>query len=150
VDLRALATESVKRVSAVVGPRVPTMTVEGEGSVVGSGRRLRQVLYNLLKNAAEASGAAGAVRVRLNKEGSDRVVVTISDTGPGIEPESRRYVFEPFFTTKPQGTGLGLAVSRAIVRAHGGDLELALSNGTGAVFRLTLPREPRPTAEESA
>jgi signal transduction histidine kinase len=143
VDLLALANETVGRVSASMAPDVPALAVEGSGDVVGSGRRLRQVLYNLVKNAAEASGPEGVVRIRIGKEAGDHVVVTVSDTGPGIQPESRRYVFEPFYTTKPKGTGLGLAVSRAIARAHGGDLELAPSNGAGAIFRLMLPREPQ-------
>jgi two-component system, NtrC family, sensor kinase len=150
VDLRDLATETVRRVSASMEPNVPRIVVEGEGRVVGSGRRLRQVFYNLLKNAVEASGVDGAVRVHITREPGERVAVLISDSGPGIEPAKRQYVFEPFYTTKPEGTGLGLAVSRAIARAHGGDLELAPPNGSGAAFRLMLPQKSGPAAGGTA
>jgi two-component system, NtrC family, sensor kinase len=64
--------------------------------------------------------------------------VRVEDTGPGLSDEQRARLFEPFFTTKPQGTGLGLAVSLAIARAHGGTLEAA-NGGGGAVFTLRLP-----------
>jgi two-component system, NtrC family, sensor kinase len=63
----------------------------------------------------------------------------VSDTGPGVAPEARARLFEPFFTTKEAGTGLGLAVSRAIALAHGGDIDVR--NGEpGAIFTLRLPR----------
>jgi signal transduction histidine kinase len=65
--------------------------------------------------------------------------VLVADDGPGIGAGARDRLFEPFFTTKPRGTGLGLAVSRAIARAHGGDLA-AVEGAAGARFVLTLPR----------
>ena len=65
--------------------------------------------------------------------------VAVADSGPGIPPERRDRLFEPFFTTKPRGTGLGLAVSRAIARAHGGDLAVDAAAEGGARFALRLP-----------
>ena len=67
------------------------------------------------------------------------VAVQVSDSGPGISPEARERLFEPFFTTKKAGTGLGLAVSRALVRAQGGDLEACSATKRGACFVLRLP-----------
>jgi signal transduction histidine kinase len=66
--------------------------------------------------------------------------VAVEDSGPGIAPAVRGRLFEPFFTTKPRGTGLGLAVSRAIARAHGGELAAEAARDGGARFALRLPR----------
>jgi two-component system, NtrC family, sensor kinase len=66
----------------------------------------------------------------------------VEDSGPGIDAANRGRLFEPFFTTKPRGTGLGLAVSRAIARAHGGDLAADPTDGGGARFALRLPARP--------
>ncbi|HET6923724.1 MAG TPA: ATP-binding protein, partial [Anaeromyxobacteraceae bacterium] len=70
------------------------------------------------------------------------VEVAVRDSGPGIAPEARARLFEPFFTTKPTGTGLGLTVSRAIARAHGGDIEVRNVESGGALFALRVPRAP--------
>jgi signal transduction histidine kinase len=69
----------------------------------------------------------------------DHVQVAVCDDGPGIAGEARTRVFEPFFTTKATGTGLGLAVSRAIALAHGGDIDVKNGDPGGAVFTLRLP-----------
>jgi two-component system, NtrC family, sensor kinase len=143
VNLRTLTEEIVERLRVSLSrPRVQ-VTIEGDGEVTGSARQLQQVFYNVLKNAVEAAGAEGAVSVRIALDEAGEVAVSISDSGPGIESKNRAYVFEPFFTTKPSGTGLGLAVARALVRTHGGDLQLADSSGKGATFRVTLPTEFR-------
>jgi signal transduction histidine kinase len=68
--------------------------------------------------------------------------VSVADTGPGIEPRTQDRLFEPFFTTKPHGTGLGLAVSQAIARAHDGTIEASAAPGGGALFTLRLPTDP--------
>jgi two-component system NtrC family sensor kinase len=139
VDLRALSDEVVSRLAEarlLDGVRV---SVDGRASAPGHAEKLRQVLVNLVRNAAEAAGSGGRVAVRLaEKDGS--ALVSVEDTGPGVPRERRDRLFEPFFTTKPRGTGLGLAVSRAIARAHGGDLaaDVAAEAG-GARFALTLP-----------
>jgi signal transduction histidine kinase len=115
--------------------------------VLGDGARLGQVFVNLLVNAAQ-SIPAGAVeenliRVRTSIRG-DQVAVEISDTGSGISPELQQKIFEPFFTTKDPaiGTGLGLTISRNIVREHGGRIELETAPGRGTVFRILLPPAP--------
>jgi two-component system NtrC family sensor kinase len=146
VDLRALCEDVVRHVEVSLGGPSPRITVEGRGTVTGSGRKLQQVLHNLVKNAVEAAGTDGHIELLIETLASGKLTVTVSDSGPGIRAQDREYVFEPFFTTKPAGTGLGLAVSRAIARAHDGDLELVPGSGGGAVFRLTLPGERREAA----
>jgi two-component system, NtrC family, sensor kinase len=142
VDLRAMAEDVAATLKAAAIVPGASIVIEGSGKTRGSRRKLRQVVHNLIKNALEANEAAGggAVTVRIGTTGSGQLVMTVIDNGPGIRAEHRRIVFEPFFTTKPKGTGLGLAVSRAIARAHGGDLEVAEAAGRGAAFQLTLPR----------
>ena len=139
VDLRALCDEVVARHLDGAGARI---TVEGSASVKGHAQKLRQVMTNLIKNAAEASGPSGAVRIRIEPAGPGRVAVAVADSGPGLTDETRAHLFEPFFTTKASGTGLGLAVSQAIAHAHGGVIEASARQGGGAVFTLRLPERP--------
>ena len=101
--------------------------------------RIRQVLANLLRNAAEASGPGGQVTVRGARLG-DRYCISVRDRGPGVPAELRATILEPFFTTKQNGTGLGLSVSNGIVAAHGGVLRVESDEGGGACFVVELPR----------
>jgi signal transduction histidine kinase len=108
--------------------------------VRGDHERLRQLLLNLLFNAADALGGKGSIEVRAtNGDGSVRLVV--QDDGPGIDEAILEQVFDPFVTTKPagQGTGLGLAVCHTIVERLGGRIEAANRSGGGASFIVTLP-----------
>ena len=142
VDLRELCDEVVSGLRE--SGQLPTarVSVEGIGMADGDRSKLRQVLVNLLKNAAEASGTDGSVRVRVASSTSG-VEVAVSDSGSGVAPAARARIFEPFFTTKPSGTGLGLAVSRAIARAHGGDIIIGQGELGGALFALCVPRRPQ-------
>jgi signal transduction histidine kinase len=111
-----------------------------EGDAIGQGHplKIRQVLTNLIRNAAEAAGSKGRVTIRV-RDDIQGARVDVEDDGPGLAEQAASRLFEPFFTTKDKGTGLGLAVSRAIARAHGGDITLSPSPGQGAIFTLTLP-----------
>jgi signal transduction histidine kinase len=98
---------------------------------------LTQALLNLFRNAAEATGGTGMMTVAI--EPAERWVrIVVADDGPGIAAGSAEAIFAPFFTTKERGTGLGLAVARAAVAAHGGTLALRPSD-RGAIFVVTLP-----------
>ena len=99
---------------------------------------LRQAVLNLIKNGLESLAQAGALTVATRRV-DDAVEITVSDSGPGIQPEVGRRLFEQFFTTKPQGTGLGLYISRQIVEEHGGELRWASEPGSGAIFTVHLP-----------
>ena len=97
---------------------------------------LEAALSTLIDNSRQAG--AGRVTIAARVDG-ERVVVTVTDDGPGIAPGDRDRVFEPFFTTRRAagGTGLGLPILRSLLEAHRGTI--ALDAGEGAVFRLTLP-----------
>jgi two-component system NtrC family sensor kinase len=105
--------------------------------VHGSPARLGQVLLSLFINAQQALPAGGFATVRLERDGN-WAFASVADTGTGIDPSIRKHLFEPFTTTKA-GTGLGLAASLEIARAHGGDLSVVSSVGAGATFVLKLP-----------
>ena len=103
--------------------------------------QLKQIALNLLLNAIEVSPAGS--RVNLDVHGMDdppqRVVLAVSDQGPGIPPEQRDDIFHPFFTTKETGVGLGLALVHQMVVEHEGEITVASEVGRGSVFRVTLP-----------
>lgn len=100
--------------------------------------QLQQVMLNLLKNAAESGSALDDITVQL-KPHLDGVTVSVCDRGPGMSEEVLRNALLPFYSTKQQGTGLGLALCREIVEAHGGNLKLELREGGGLVVSFWLP-----------
>ena len=100
--------------------------------------QILQVLHNLLRNAFEAVGRQGTVRVSAHAEPGE-LVVAVADSGPGIAPAQLPHLFEPYFTTKEAGTGLGLAISERIVREHGGRIEVESAPGRGTTFTVRLP-----------
>jgi len=119
----------------------------GAPTVPADPRKLRQIVWNLLRNAAEAAPGE-AIAVALSA-GPEVLEMRVSDPGPGIDEAIIGQLFEPFQTTKPEGTGLGLAVSRALARAHGGELTLHAQRPT--TFRLTLPAtRGEPPSQEPA
>ncbi|MEQ8985427.1 MAG: ATP-binding protein, partial [Deltaproteobacteria bacterium] len=101
---------------------------------------LRQVLINLIKNAADAlEGSGGKIEVGVAERG-DRALLVVRDNGRGMPPDVQAKVFEPFFTTKGErGLGLGLDISKKIVEAHGGTMTLTSEVGAGTTFRIELP-----------
>jgi len=103
--------------------------------------QIQQVLLNLMMNAMDALDAAPGreriVRVFSNCDGDESIVLHIRDYGVGVQDPTR--LFETFFTTKEKGLGMGLAVSRSIVEAHGGQLWLAPTEGPGSTFCFRLP-----------
>ena len=106
----------------------------------GNANRLEQVVLNLVLNALDAVANAedARVAVRVFKE-DDRARLSVTDHGPGVPETERGRLFEPFFTTKEDGVGLGLAISYAIVREHGGTLEYERSGAGETRFLVSLP-----------
>ncbi|MCA1829403.1 MAG: PAS domain S-box protein [Myxococcales bacterium] len=110
-----------------------------EGVLVkADARQFRQVLWNLLGNAADATQSGGRVQVRLARH-NDQALLEVSDSGEGIQADDLTRIFDPFFTTKERGTGLGLAIVHRIVEAHGGELSVRSNPGRGSTFRVALP-----------
>jgi two-component system, NtrC family, sensor kinase len=110
--------------------------------VNGNLRNLQQVFMNLLLNATQAMPNGGTITVRARDELPNLVRFDVEDTGTGIDPNVLEHIFEPFFTTKEvgRGTGMGLAVTYALVKRHGGRIEVKSELGKGSVFSVFLPR----------
>ncbi|HKI19082.1 MAG TPA: ATP-binding protein, partial [Isosphaeraceae bacterium] len=105
--------------------------------------RLEQVFRNILENALTAGSALVVIEVgcaAAKLDGQPALRIAVRDYGPGIEPEQRPKIFDPFFTTKAKGTGLGTAIAKRIVEAHGGRIAVGDADGPGAVFLITLPK----------
>jgi two-component system, cell cycle sensor histidine kinase and response regulator CckA len=126
--------------------------------VLANEARLGQVFLNILVNAAQAlevgQAAQNVIRVRTSTDGAGNVVVQVSDTGPGMSPDTLGRIFDPFFTTKPvgTGTGLGLWICQGIVMALAGQITAESGPGEGATFRVVLPAATattRSVAEDS-
>jgi CheY-like chemotaxis protein/anti-sigma regulatory factor (Ser/Thr protein kinase) len=123
------------------------VTLRKTGPVLGSSTRLVQVVMNLVVNAMQALPGDGSntngIWIRTRSD-SDKVVIEVADSGPGVPPEDRERIFEPFLTTKGvgEGTGLGLFVCRNIVRDFAGKVTVSDRPGGGALFRVELPAAP--------
>ncbi len=115
------------------------------------GRRLAQALRNLVTNAIKFTPVGGSIRVQGQVDGKE-ILLEVSDTGAGIPPSQIEHIFERFYQTRPEsdgragGVGLGLAIVREIVQAHGGKVEVESELGTGTTFRLRIPYKA-PTTE---
>jgi signal transduction histidine kinase len=102
--------------------------------------QLQQVLMNLMLNAIEAmKDTAGELTIKTEVNQGGQLLISVSDTGVGLPSEKTEQIFDPFFTTKPQGSGMGLSISRSIVESHGGCLWASCPSGRGATFQFTLP-----------
>jgi len=123
--------------------RVQAQLAEGLPLIQGDRVQLQQVILNLIINAVEAmSGVSEGARELLigtGKDGSGSVLVTVQDSGPGLNPGSCERLFDSFFTTKPGGMGMGLSICRSIVEAHGGRIWTTPNAGPGITLQFTLP-----------
>jgi len=147
VDLEHVLRETAEALRATDAGRNVSLSLPPPGTlhaIRGDRDHLKQVAWNLLLNAVQATRGQGKVEIRgadsrLGRSG-DVVIVEVVDDGVGISPEDLPRIFEPFFTTKERGTGLGLAMVHKVVEAHGGHIEVESEPGHGAVFRVVLPR----------
>ncbi|MHC1744429.1 MAG: response regulator [Syntrophobacteraceae bacterium] len=122
------------------GARIRT-SIPADIRIPSDRQKMGQVFVNLFGNSLDAIGAVdGEIDVSA-ENGTDRVLIHVRDTGPGIPPDSAKHIFDPFFTTKTRGrgTGLGLFIVRSIIEECGGSVALAHSSGRGAAFRIELP-----------
>jgi C4-dicarboxylate-specific signal transduction histidine kinase len=110
--------------------------------VRGNGTQLQQVVTNLVLNGLQATAArerTSAVVVRTSRFDAARLLLAVEDAGVGAEPENLDQLFSPFYTTRPDGMGMGLAICRSIVDAHGGELRAVRNAGSGMTFEFTIP-----------
>lgn len=146
VDVAELLDE-LGRTSVPDGVEVRLTGNGGRRTILGHYEPLRRAFANLYRNAAEAMQGRGAIDVTVSSADSG-LLVTIADHGPGIPADLRQRVFEPYFTTKSDGTGLGLALVRITMEAHGGTISVGETPGGGATFSIVFPttssRAPSP------
>lgn len=110
-------------------------------SITGDPVKLRQALYNLLKNARESICGPGSVTLKVWSK-QQYIHIRIQDTGCGISKEQMDEIFTPFFTSKASGTGLGLPVTKNIIQAHSGTISVKSAVGSGTIFEILLPLSP--------
>jgi len=140
-DLGALIQDVLSFVGdemADAGVEVTTSLTDDLPDIPMDAPQLRQALLNLLRNAAEAQPDGGEITVDLTRDGG-RLLLVISDRGPGIDAATAESIFDPFISTKERGTGLGLAITRQIVEGHHGTIRHAPAVGGGAAFHVELP-----------
>jgi PAS domain S-box-containing protein len=134
VMLRDTASRHGIVIRSALDPALPTTTADRV--------QLQQVLMNLMLNGIEAmQEGRGDLSVASRRTEDGRLMVSVSDCGIGFLGESLEHIFEAFFTTKPQGTGMGLSISRRIIESHGGRLWASANTGQGATLQFTLPRD---------
>lgn len=127
-------------------PRIELDTQGAPATWLLDPARMQQVLNNLLRNALEASTAAGRVLAGVHTE-KGQLVLVVRDFGKGIPSQDIEKIFEPFYTTRARGTGLGLPISRRLVSLHGGTLTASNAAEGGALFCIRLPAMPRSQKE---
>jgi signal transduction histidine kinase len=102
-------------------------------------QRVQQVIFNLLINAFQALPEDGTVTFRAYQEKDDRIILRVTDNGPGISKDHLKRMFDPFFTTRSDGTGLGLWIAYRLVRSMNGQIEVQSTLGEGTSFQVLLP-----------
>jgi signal transduction histidine kinase len=141
VELKDVADDAARTIEPLLGERKQTLAREHSTDlppVAVDATRLRQVLWNLLDNAAKASPDGATIALRTRRDG-EKVAIDVVDHGAGIEAKDLARIFEPFFTTRPDGTGLGLAICQKVVRGHGGDIVVQSRPAEGSTFTVVLP-----------
>ncbi|MBV8662186.1 MAG: MASE4 domain-containing protein [Hyphomicrobiales bacterium] len=145
-DVRALLQDAVRLLRAELQKHCVTAEIAPLAAplqVMGDRAQLRQVLLNLMTNAIEAMANTPGPRIlSVSAEATEgSVLISVADSGPGIQGKDIDWVFKPLLTTKRQGMGIGLTISRSIVEAHGGRLWARSNSARGAIFQFTLPAE---------
>ena len=133
-EIRRLVGPQAAQAGIAIEPVIPASLPD----IRADRNRIKQVLLNLVLNAIEAMPSGGRLTLGAAASGAG-LTLTVADTGSGIPPEVLPRVFEPYVTTKTRGLGLGLAIARQIVEAHGGRIEVESQAGPGTSFRITLP-----------
>jgi len=124
---------------------VRTQLADGLPRIHADRVQLQQVILNLIVNAVEAMSSVGSggreLQIGTSRNAANGILVSLRDSGPGLDPKNVDYLFDAFYTTKAQGMGMGLAICRSIIEAHGGRMWAGANEPRGAVFQFTLPLE---------
>ncbi|MDD4179425.1 MAG: ATP-binding protein [Candidatus Margulisbacteria bacterium] len=111
-------------------------------AILADGEKLSQAFINIVLNAIQAMAGGGTLKLKIKNakvKNDEFIIIEVSDTGAGIQPERLPKIFDPFYTTKEKGTGMGLAVTYRIIKEHGGTIEVESAAGKGTIFKLCLP-----------
>jgi len=142
VDLNKEVGDSLQLLESQLRQKATVLFEPGKLSTVKCDReQIGQVLMNLLLNAAEAVDRMGTIKVSTREE-QDWVVVEISDDGIGLTRRELDRIFDPFYTTKDEANGLGLTISKRIVKTHGGCIQIHSKKHSGSTFSIHLPQVP--------
>jgi len=148
-DISGVVRETLEALAPLADERAIELRLELSTSltpVAIDADRMRQVVQNLVENALRHTPPGGEVQVRLRDGNGDRVDLQISDTGSGIRPEDLPHIFEHFYRADESrarssgGTGMGLAIVKSLVEAHGGYVRVESAPGSGSTFTVTLPK----------
>ena len=145
VDLAEVLTSVLAFQQKEIADRGITVDAETDSSlpsVMADRNQVKQVFFNLLKNALEAMQPGGRLRIRARTD-DDNVIVALGDSGTGIKHEDLARLFQPYYTTKPGGHGLGLMIVQRIMREHGGQIGIESKEGAGTLVTLQFPRKDR-------
>jgi len=148
-NLREVLESAVRLVSGQLGPRIAVdIRVPDDVTLYLDRQRFQEALLNLIINSVQAIGDAdGTITITTSREAGHKVL-TISDNGPGMPPDTLQRIFDPFFSTKEvgQGTGLGLYIVYGIIEEHRGTIRVDSAPGEGTSFIIRLPLEPEENA----
>jgi signal transduction histidine kinase len=147
-NLKELLKESLALVNIPSNTQV-TVSAEEDLNVRVDPDKLKRVFVNILKNSTEAMATGGTLMIKA-KTAKDKIKIMFSDTGPGIPKETLEKLFTPLFTTKPKGMGLGLAICKRLVEAHGGTITAESTPRKGTTFTVTIPTKPVVDESENA
>lgn len=141
IDLSEVVAAGVRQLeNQAFSAGVTIAQTSSSGVIVSADReKIHQVVLNLLLNAIDASTDGGKIDVNVSANSDTTAALTVRDYGQGIDTADTERIFEPFYTSKPKGSGLGLAIVKSIVESHQGTVELGITSGPGALFRVTLP-----------
>jgi two-component system, NtrC family, sensor histidine kinase HydH len=141
LDVAELVEESLSVAPPPPGVEVVRVGLDDLPPAGADRQQLRQVLLNLISNGYEAMVDGGVLTIEADGN-DDRLSIRVSDTGSGMDEETANHVFDAFYTRKAKGIGLGLAVSKRIVDAHGGTITAESAVGVGTTFSITIPSAP--------
>jgi len=132
----------VREEAASQGITIETNWSDSPLMVLIDSDKIKQAIFNIVKNAMESISGSGSITLSVEQEGKKWAKITISDTGSGLSREELKQVFNPDYTTKEKGLGLGLALAHEIIQGHSGEIKVMSEPGTGTTFEILLPMNP--------